>query len=110
MPSDTIPQTQAVQPRPEPIPFRIHIPDEQLARLRRKLEDYQLPQKDIVNEAGWAYGVSLDWVKGLKKYWLEEYDWRKAEADINRFVPSSLGCKVLIELQLEQLQSRNRRS
>ena len=71
---------------PQPIPFQLHIPDEQLARLRRKLEDYELPDEDIIPEAGWSYGVSLEWVKNLKKFWLEEYDWRKAESEINRFV------------------------
>lgn len=70
----------------KPQPFLVHIPDEKLDRLRRKLEDFELPDRDIVEDAGWSYGVSLEWVKGLKKYWLEEFDWRKSEAAINRFV------------------------
>jgi hypothetical protein len=70
----------------KPRPFRVHIPDEQLDRLKRKLEDYELPESDIIEDAGWSYGVSLEWVKSLKKYWLEKFDWRKAESAINRFV------------------------
>lgn len=77
----------------EPQPFHVHIPDEQLDRLRRKLEDYELPDTDIIEDAGWEYGVSLEWVKGLRKYWLEEFDWRSSEAAINRFV-----AELLLEL------------
>ena len=74
--------------RPTPTPYQIHIPESQLARLRRKLEDWELPEEDIVDEAGWSYGVSLEWVRNLRRYWLEEYDWRKAEDDMNRYVVS----------------------
>jgi len=70
---------------PKPQPFVVHIPDERLDRLRRKLEDYELPENDIIEDAGWSYGVSLEWVKGLKTYWLEEFDWRASEAAINRW-------------------------
>ena len=70
---------------PVPVPFRLAIPDSQLQRLRRKIEDYELPEKEIVPNAGWGYGVELDWVKSLKRAWLEEYDWRKVEAEINRY-------------------------
>ncbi|KAF8527055.1 epoxide hydrolase [Gautieria morchelliformis] len=82
------PQTQSQarpSPRSEPTPFQIHVPEERLVRLKRKLEDYELPEKDIVDDAGWSYGVSLEWVKELRKYWLDEYDWRKAEAHMNRW-------------------------
>jgi hypothetical protein len=40
-------------------PFTIHIPDENLARLRRKLEDTLLPEEDVVLGAGWDYGMDL---------------------------------------------------
>jgi pimeloyl-ACP methyl ester carboxylesterase len=69
----------------QPQPFVVHIPDEKLERLRRKLEDYELPETDIIEDAGWSYGVSLEWVKSLKTYWLEEFDWRASEAAINRW-------------------------
>lgn len=88
MTTNTSTQSQPCsQSQSEPTPFRIHVPEERLARLRRKLEDYELPEKDIVDDAGWAYGASLEWAKGLRKYWLEEYDWRKAEVEMNRSVP-----------------------
>jgi hypothetical protein len=70
----------------KPQPFVLHIPDEKLERLRRKIEDSELPESDIIEDVGWLYGISLDWAKGLKKYWLEEFDWRASEAAINRFV------------------------
>jgi len=70
--------------QPVPVKFQVNIPEEELSRLKRKLEDYELPNEDIIPDAGWSYGVSLDWVKSLKKYWLEEYDWRKTEGEINQ--------------------------
>lgn len=94
----------------KPRPFRVHIPDEQLDRLKRKLEDYELPESDIIEDAGWSYGVSLEWVKSLKKYWLEEFDWRKAEASINRFVFCTLPLNYTRAFfQVGQLQSGYRR-
>ena len=84
----------AVPTIPKPQPFRVNIPDDQLVRLRRKLEDYELPESDIIEDAGWSYGVSLEWVKGLKKYWLDEYDWKSSETAINRFVRSFLNIRV----------------
>jgi epoxide hydrolase len=33
--------------------------------------------------AGWAYGVPLEYMKELVRYWRHEYDWRGAEARLN---------------------------
>ncbi|WP_227838534.1 epoxide hydrolase family protein [Nocardia aurantia] len=62
-------------------PFRIDIPQSRLDdladRLRRTLWPDELPG------VGDGYGVPGDRVRGLAKYWLEEFDWRATESRLN---------------------------
>ncbi|KAL8671509.1 MAG: hypothetical protein Q9168_003978, partial [Polycauliona sp. 1 TL-2023] len=62
--------------------FKIALPDSQLERLAQKLQTTNFP--DELDEAGWGYGAPLADIKRLTKYWQEHYDWRKAEAAINK--------------------------
>jgi microsomal epoxide hydrolase len=66
----------------KPTPFQIAIPDEKLAALRARVEAYTwFPAPE--NEQGFAYGMSTPVLKDLQQYWLSEYDWRAAEANLN---------------------------
>lgn len=68
----------------QPSPFKIHVPDPKLARIRSRVEAYPwFPAP--ANEQGFAYGMSTPVMKDLQSYWLETYDWRKAEAELNRW-------------------------
>ncbi len=64
-------------------PFRIDVADEILERIRTRVAEY--PWHEMPDDGGWAYGTNLDYMKELCAYWLDEYDWRKHEAEINRF-------------------------
>lgn len=65
-------------------PFTINIPDETLARIRDRVAAYRwFPAPE--NEQGFAYGMSTTVLKDLQAYWLETYDWRAAEAALNRY-------------------------
>ena len=66
-------------------PFKISIPDAQLAQLRSKLELASLPNE--VDGAGWAYGVPLADVRRLVERWRTGYDWRTHEAALNAEMP-----------------------
>lgn len=67
-----------------PKPFAIHIPDEKLAAIRARVEAYSwFPAP--ANEQGFAYGMSTPVMQDIQRYWLETYDWRAAEADLNRW-------------------------
>lgn len=77
----------------EPKPFTIAVSDQVLDDLSRRLHQARLP--GAPQDAGWHYGVNPDYFARLITYWRESYDWRRAEAELNRFshfkAPVALG-------------------
>ena len=63
-------------------PFRVAIPDEALEDLRARLDRTRLPGD--VQDAGWSYGTDLAFLRDLIEHWRHRYDWRAAEAALNR--------------------------
>ncbi|GAA5046038.1 epoxide hydrolase family protein [Nocardia callitridis] len=71
-------------PEPQPFPLRpepIHVDEDILADLRRRLAATRLPP-DPGNRDG-SYGVDAGYLRELLDYWHSEFDWRAAEAAIN---------------------------
>ena len=68
-------------------PFRIDIPQAQLDDLQRRLAHTRWP--DELPAVGWSRGVPLTYLKELAEYWRISYDWRAAEARLNRFPQST---------------------
>ena len=67
-----------------PTQFKINVPDEKLAAIRARVEAYRwFPAP--ANEQGFAYGMSTPVMQDIQRYWLDTYDWRKAEAELNRW-------------------------
>jgi len=64
-------------------PFRLEIPDSELADLKRRLGATRFPERETPND--WTQGVPLGYMQELCAYWAERYDWRKTEARLNRF-------------------------
>ncbi|WP_439398939.1 epoxide hydrolase family protein [Bradyrhizobium sp. PMVTL-01] len=64
-------------------PFKVHIPEQQLVDLRRRLAATQWPEKETVADD--SQGVPLATMKQLVQHWQSSYDWRKAEARLNSF-------------------------
>jgi pimeloyl-ACP methyl ester carboxylesterase len=62
-------------------PFRVHVPDEALTDLRRRLAATRWPTRELVEDR--SQGVQLATLKELVRYWATDYDWRKAEARLN---------------------------
>ena len=62
-------------------PFHIHVPDGELADLRRRLRATRWPDRETVADA--SQGVQLDKLRELVRYWGDGYDWRKFEAKLN---------------------------
>ena len=62
-------------------PFSVHIPDEDLDDLRRRILATRWPDRETVADA--SQGVQLATMQKLAAYWANDYDWRKAEAKLN---------------------------
>ncbi|MCP6760432.1 MAG: epoxide hydrolase [Fischerella sp. CENA71] len=62
-------------------PFRVHVPQEAIIDLRRRIVATRWPDKETV--ADQSQGVQLATMKELVRYWGTKYDWRKAEAKLN---------------------------
>ena len=64
-------------------PYTVHLSDEVLEDLQRRLVNARLPQ-DFAND-DWGYGVNGAYLRELVDYWIEGYDWRAVEREINAF-------------------------
>jgi pimeloyl-ACP methyl ester carboxylesterase len=62
-------------------PFRVAVPEEDLADLRRRLAATRWPDAETVSDR--SQGVQLAQLQDLVRYWGTDYDWRKAEAKLN---------------------------
>ena len=62
-------------------PFRISVPEEQLADLRRRIAATRWPDQETVNDR--SQGVQLKKLQEVVQYWGTDYDWRKVEARLN---------------------------
>ncbi len=62
-------------------PFRVDMPEEALADLRRRIAATRWPDKETV--ADQSQGVQLATMKELVRYWSADYDWRMCEAKLN---------------------------
>ena len=72
-----------------PTPFRLHVGDDVLADLKSRLARVRWP--DEVPDNHWKYGTELAYLKSLVEYWRDRYDWRKHEAEFNRFKQYKVG-------------------
>jgi pimeloyl-ACP methyl ester carboxylesterase len=64
-------------------PFKIHVSDEDLRDLGRRLSNIRWPP-DATGEP-WSMGTDRAYLQQLVAYWKDRYDWRKQEADLNKF-------------------------
>jgi pimeloyl-ACP methyl ester carboxylesterase len=62
-------------------PFHIHVSDEAIADLRRRIAATRWPPKETVDDR--SQGARLAKVQSLVRYWGTDYSWRKVEAQLN---------------------------
>jgi pimeloyl-ACP methyl ester carboxylesterase len=62
-------------------PFRVDMPDEAIADLRRRIAATRWPTKELVDDR--SQGVQLATIRELARYWAADYDWRACEARLN---------------------------
>jgi Epoxide hydrolase N terminus len=62
-------------------PFRVNMPDEAIADLRRRIAAVRWPSKELVADR--SQGVQLARIQELTGYWATGYDWRHCEVRLN---------------------------
>ncbi|OZI52601.1 epoxide hydrolase family protein [Bordetella genomosp. 4] len=85
-------------------PFHVHIPQAQIDDLRQRIAATRWPDKETVNDD--SQGIQTARMQELLKYWGTQYDWRKAEAQLNalpQFVTKIDG----IDIHFIHVKSRN---
>jgi pimeloyl-ACP methyl ester carboxylesterase len=63
--------------------FKVNIDQHILDDLKLRIENTRWP--DEIVESNWTYGASLVYMKELSHYWLNDFNWRKTEAEINQY-------------------------
>jgi pimeloyl-ACP methyl ester carboxylesterase len=63
-------------------PMQIHIPDEDIEDLQRRLRHTRWPSP--VAGSNWADGTDGEYLRDLISYWQSRYNWREREALLNR--------------------------
>jgi hypothetical protein len=63
-------------------PFRVAVPTEQLAALRRRVAATRWPSMELVGDR--SQGVQLATTEALAKFWTSRYDRRRFEAKLNK--------------------------
>jgi microsomal epoxide hydrolase len=68
-------------------PFRIDVPQKTIDAIRARVTGYEWHEmpRGAGLDGTWAYGANLEFIKALCSYWVEQYDWKKWEAALNRF-------------------------
>ncbi|MEU5160475.1 epoxide hydrolase [Streptomyces sp. NPDC020875] len=64
-------------------PFRIAIPQAELAGLRARIRSARWPGE--IAGQGWERGVPVGYLRELADYWADGYDWRAQEARLNAY-------------------------
>jgi pimeloyl-ACP methyl ester carboxylesterase len=62
-------------------PFRLDMPGEAIADLRRRIAATRWPTRELVADR--SQGVQLATIQELARYWATDYDWRRCEAKLN---------------------------
>ncbi len=65
------------------VPFHIDVAEADIEDLRDRLRRTRWPEAETVDD--WSQGTPLAYARELCQYWLDEYDWAKAQARLNRF-------------------------
>jgi pimeloyl-ACP methyl ester carboxylesterase len=85
-------------------PFKVEVPQSQLDDLRKRIADTRWPDKETVKDQ--SQGIQLQQVQDLVRYWGTDYDWRKAEAQLNA-LPEFVTTIDGVDIQFIHVRSKN---
>ena len=86
-------------------PFRINVPEAELADLRRRVLATRWPDKETVTDQ--SQGIQLAKLQELVRYWGTAYDWRRVEAQLNR-LPQFMTTIDGVDIHFIHVRSRHR--
>jgi len=66
-------------------PFEVKVPNKTLEYIRTRVKEYPWNNIEMPDDGGWLYGTNMAYLKEFCDYWVNEYDWHKWEAKINKF-------------------------
>jgi len=66
-----------------PQPFNVAWSPERLDRLRSQISEFHWPRTP--EKPGWRFGCDPKFLKSICEYWLREYDFEAATAELNRY-------------------------
>lgn len=64
-------------------PFKIEISDNEIDYLKQRLTHARWT--GTTAQSGWEKGAPVDYLKHVADYWLHQFDWKKQEAELNRY-------------------------
>jgi len=64
-------------------PFKVDVPQAVINRILTRVKNTRLP--DRLESADWSYGADWNYMKSLAEYWVSQFDWKKAQANLNRY-------------------------
>jgi pimeloyl-ACP methyl ester carboxylesterase len=85
-------------------PFHVNVPQSQLDDLRKRISETRWPDKETVNDS--SQGIQLAQVQELVRYWGTDYNWRRAEAQLNS-LPEFITTIDGVEIQFIHVRSRH---
>jgi len=64
-------------------PFKINISNKIIDDINNKVASY--PWHEMPDDGGWSYGTNLEYMKEISKYWIDKFEWKKTQKQINKF-------------------------
>jgi len=64
-------------------PFKLSVSESILKEINNKVKNY--PWHEMPDDGGWEYGTNLEYMKDIANFWVNKFDWRKHEKEINKF-------------------------
>ena len=69
-------------------PFRVEIDQKRIDAILQRVRTAKLPRQMPPTSAGkpaWETGADIQYLEGLRQYWTTKFNWRAAEARLNRY-------------------------
>jgi len=64
-------------------PFKVNISEKTILDIYSKIKKY--PWNEMINIDTWKHGANLSYMKEISNYWVNDFNWKKYEAKINKF-------------------------